>query len=298
MRKKCPRFLLIVSLCACAALTVWFGYCAWKILMDYKHGAEDLKKVYDIAAEAGERKIPISENAIRESQNEAWQAEEDDGRAQRSVLEKLREINGDTIGWVRIEGTAVDYPVMHTPDNPEFYLTHGFDKSDSAYGMIFMDGACSPIGKCLNYVLYGHHMKNGAMFAELEKYSTKEYYEKHPVVEFDTLEESGCYEVMAVFKLPASQITAEIGAYLAAESEKDYENLIAYARIHELYDTGIIPEWPEPLLTMVTCEYTGKNGRLFVIARRVKQAGETGAAMEIPAGSSCGAARLYLSGHV
>lgn len=269
MRKRYFRCLYAAALCGCLWLAAWSGCEVWKTLKDYSRGERDLRQVYDIAAGAEAYGDGAPENAESGFPTAKDPGEEESGRSSRAVIERLKEVNQDTIGWVRIEGTAVDYPVMHTPEEPEFYLSHGFDGESSAYGMIFMDGACSLDGKCLNYVLYGHHMKNGAMFAELENYASQEYCEEHPVIEFDTLEESGCYEVMAAFRLPESQLEKELGACLAAETEEDYRELTAYARRHSLYDTGILPERPVRLLTLVTCEYTEKNGRFFVIACRL-----------------------------
>ena len=91
----------------------------------------------------------------------------------------------------------VDYPVMYTPDEPEFYINRNFDKEKSSYGMIFIDGDCRVDQSTPNILIYGHHMKNGDMFAEIEKYNSREFQEAHPYVKFDTLAETGTYQVIA-----------------------------------------------------------------------------------------------------
>lgn len=144
-------------------------------------------------------------------------------------------------GWIRVDGTVIDYPVMQTPETPDFYLKRGFDKKYSAYGMIYMDEDCDLDAGCPNFVLYGHHMKNGSMFAALEKYTSEEFYREHPEILFDTLEETGRYQVAAVFKTPGTQITEAFAGTLLAATEEDYNAFIAYAKEHSLYDTGSRP---------------------------------------------------------
>ena len=134
---------------------------------------------------------------------------------------------------------------------------------------IYMDEDCDLDAGCPNFVLYGHHMKNGSMFAALEKYTSEEFYREHPEILFDTLEEIGRYQVAAVFKMPGAQITEAFAGTLLAATEEDYNAFIAYAKEHSLYDTGVTPQWPEQLLTLGTCEYTYEDGRLFVVGRAV-----------------------------
>lgn len=78
-------------------------------------------------------------------------------------------------GWITIEGTPVNYPVMFTPDQPDFYLKHGFDKEYSAYGVPFVGENCTLSPRSDNLIIYGHHMKNGTMFAALADYENKDF---------------------------------------------------------------------------------------------------------------------------
>ena len=137
--------------------------------------------------------------------------------------------------------------------------------------MIYMDAVCTITEEetvSPNYILYGHHMKNGSMFASLEQYGSEEYYKEHPFVEFDTENEFGSYEIIGAVRLPAAQLNGEFTATLAARTEEDYENLVRYVKEHTFYETGVDAQWPEQLLTLTTCEYTQKDGRLLVVARK------------------------------
>ncbi len=182
----------------------------------------------------------------------------------------LKEQNSDVIGWIRIEGTVIDYPVMYTPEDRDFYLHRGFDKESSAYGMIYMDGACNLETGGLNYLLYGHHMKNGSMFAKLENYKYQSYFEEHPVVVFDTLTEYAEYEVFGAISLSADDVSDEFLRDLLAQDEESYQRLVDTVKAESYYDTGITPVWPQQLLTLATCEYSQQNGRLMVFARKIK----------------------------
>ena len=87
--------------------------------------------------------------------------------------------NNDFIGWIRIDGTNVNYPVMQTPNKPDFYLKRSFDKSYSDYGVPYIDEACMT-GISNNLVIYGHHMNDGSMFADLCKYTDADFCKEHP----------------------------------------------------------------------------------------------------------------------
>ena len=115
----------------------------------------------------------------------------------------IYEQNDDFIAWVKIDGTKIDYPVMQTADDPNFYLKHAFDKTYSDYGVPYIQENCL-IDNCDNIVVYGHNMNNGSMLADLCKYEDEEFYKEHKYIQFDTLLDYGRYEIVAVFKTSAN----------------------------------------------------------------------------------------------
>ncbi len=235
----------------------------------YQRSSRDLQYVMEIRGVTAQ---PLSDE-VKSQMDEASvrAAEYEEKLARQEGYRRLKAENPDFAGWIRIAGTPVDYPVMQTKDNPDYYYRRGFDKEYSVYGMIYMDAACTITEQetvSPNYILYGHHMKDGSMFASLEQYGSKEYYQEHPVVEFETEDEPGCYEIVGVVRLPAEQLNGEFTATLAARTKEDYENLIRYVKEHGFYETGIEARWPDQLITLTTCEYTQKNGRLLVVARK------------------------------
>ena len=114
-----------------------------------------------------------------------------------SEYDTLSERNPDFWGWIKIDGTQLSYPVMYTPDDPEHYLRRDFDGNDSTCGVPFLDGACSV--DCGNYIIYGHHMKDGTMFGSLLSYAKKDYWESHPTIQLSTSQGQSTYTILAAF---------------------------------------------------------------------------------------------------
>ena len=181
----------------------------------------------------------------------------------------LYEQNNDFVGWIQIDGTNINYPVMQTPDNPDYYLKHSFEKTWSDYGVPYLDEACV-IGQSNNLVIYGHHMSNGSMFCDLELYSDPAFCMDHPVIRFDTLTSFGEYEVIAVFRYNTNQETFRYDREVNMDKGR-FSWFIEQVHARELFSTGKDASFGDQLLTLSTCEYTYKNGRLVVVARKVVQ---------------------------
>lgn len=181
----------------------------------------------------------------------------------------IYEQNDDFIAWVKIGGTKIDYPVMQTVDDPNFYLKHAFDKSYSDYGVPYIQENCL-IDKCDNIVVYGHNMNNGSMFADLCKYENEEFYKEHKYIQFDTLLDYGRYEVVAVFKTVAySDDGFKFFRFVNAEDEADFNEYIETCKSLHLYETGVDAEYGDRLLTLSTCEYSQTDGRIVVVAKLI-----------------------------
>lgn len=112
---------------------------------------------------------------------------------------KVYEKNNDLVGWIKIKDTNIDYPVMQTKDDYSYYLKRNFNKKSSIYGTPFVGDGCGINPNSDNVIIYGHNMKNGTMFADLNKYKDKKFYESHKEVQFDTLTEEGTYKVVYAF---------------------------------------------------------------------------------------------------
>ena len=179
--------------------------------------------------------------------------------------------NSDLYGWLSIPGTVINYPVMHTPDDPEYYLRRDFDRNSATCGTLFLDGDCDPKGSFL--LVYGHRMKNGTMFGTLTDFETKSFCEAHPLFTFDTLHEERTYEVCAAFYsrvLKTNEEGFRYYAYTELPDEETFNEFIGGVSERMLYDTGIRPVYGDELLVLSTCSYHTDDGRFVVVARRVE----------------------------
>jgi len=184
--------------------------------------------------------------------------------------ESIYNMNADTVGWIRIDDTKINYPVMHTPDNRDYYLKRNFDRVSSDWGAIYIREECDINKPSDNITIYGHTMKDGSMFAALHNYLEKDYWQDHKLIYFDTLYEYHVYEIFAVFKTSAN--LGEGFRYhmmVDAESEEAFNDFISECKRLSFYDTGITPVYGDKTICLSTCEYTLDNGRLVVCARRV-----------------------------
>lgn len=181
---------------------------------------------------------------------------------------KLKGDNEDFVGWLKIDDTTIDYPVVQSKSEPEFYLYRNFYKEDSAHGTLFVDAACD-VDVSDNTIIHGHHMKDGSMFRPLEHYSDLDFYNSHKTIHFDTLQAQGVYEVFAVFRTPATEAGFHYLDFIQAATPEEYDAFVAQCKAIAEFDTGITPEYGQKLLTLSTCEYTQEEGRLVVMARKL-----------------------------
>ena len=181
----------------------------------------------------------------------------------------LKDINSDYCGWLHIPDTKIDYPVLQSQSKQDFYLNHDFYKDKNSSGSIYLDNACI-IGFSNNYIIYGHHMKDGTMFANLNKYQSKEYYLDHNKIQFDTLYDIGDYQLVSVLKIPESDLN-QSSSFLLAETKDKFNQLTEFINKNKIYDTGQNVYFGDKLLTLITCEYSYKNGRILIIAKRINE---------------------------
>lgn len=177
--------------------------------------------------------------------------------------------NSDLVGWMTIDGTPINYPVMQAPDRVDYYLHRNFEKKESSHGCLYVRESCDVFAPSDNLTIYGHHMKDGSMFASLDKYRKMEFWEEYPEIRFDTLYNRQTYTIFAVFKT-----TASVGEgftyhlFEDAADEAEFNDFVSTCKKLSFYDTGITPEYGDKMITLSTCEYSQDNGRLVVVAVR------------------------------
>lgn len=187
------------------------------------------------------------------------------------TLNSLYKINNDLIGWIRIENTTIDYPVMKS-NIKNYYLRKDFYKKYSSYGTPFLADSCDKTSD--NIIIYGHHMGNSKMFGALEDYKSKDFYNSHKIIDFYTLQDNETikdeYEIFSVFKTVLYDSNSfKYYNYTNFNSKIEFDSFINKTKELVLYNTEITPQYKDKLITLSTCEYSHKNGRLVIVARQI-----------------------------
>lgn len=191
------------------------------------------------------------------------------------VLDEYKNLynsNKRLIGWLKIDDTRIDYPVMQTTNN-EYFLDHNVNQKKDRNGALFLDKDCDVLKPSTNLIIYGHHMQSGNMFGTLDKYSSEEYYKEHPLIQFDSIYEKGTYEVMYVFRsriYNEEDVVFKYYQFIDTLSQQEFDSNMQEMAAMSLYDTGVTASYGDRLLTLSTCDYYVDNGRFVVVARRVE----------------------------
>lgn len=187
-----------------------------------------------------------------------------------TAFSQLYNLNDHIVGWLTVPGSVIDYPVMQTPEDPEYYLSRNFDKKTQRQGCLFLQAECDPFKPSDNVTIYGHHMRDGSMFGQLDRYRKPDFLKENPYIYFDTLEEKHTYEIICVFLT-----TATIGEgfpyhrFVDAQTEEEFADFVSGFEKIALYKTGKTAQYGDKLICLSTCEYSQENGRLVVVAKQV-----------------------------
>ena len=262
----------ILFIAVVVALVAAFGISAFMVgsyLVEGKQQANRFEELSDIAAN---NQTESAQTNTAEKTNTAETAEST-APTEPGMLpgyKDIYEMNNHVVGWIKMEGTQMDYPVMQTPAEPNFYLYRSFDKMDSARGSIYAREVCDINAPSDNITIFGHNMADGSMFACLGNYTSKAAWDNNSLIFFDTLTEYHTYKIFAVFKTSAN--VGQGFAYhqfVDAENESQFDDFVATCKKLSFYDTGITPVYGDKLICLSTCEYTLDNGRLVVAAVRI-----------------------------
>lgn len=266
LRKKEKKRKIVMAACVVLCI-VCFGYFG----AYYQVAAKSAREFEELVALKKAGAVRAAENGAKGVQINLT-GDDADTPDILAEYEAIYNKNKKLIGWIKIDDTLIDYPVMQTVNN-EYYLDHNFNQEEDRNGCIFMDYQCDVVKGCDNIILYGHHMKSGKMFGSLNKYSQEAYYEEHPTIQFDTIYEKGEYQVMYVFRSKVyseEDVNFKYYQFINAGSEKEFNSYINEMSALSLYDTGVTAVYGDELLTLSTCDYQETKGRFVVVAKRVK----------------------------
>ena len=172
------------------------------------------------------------------------------------------------IGWLRIEGTAINYPVMQSKNDPDFYLHHAVSGEYSFAGVPYLDYRCE-VGVSNHLVIYGHNMKNGTMFHNLRYYASRDFWQSHRRISLTTVNGQAEYEVMAVIQYNTNRESFRYNSYTNLNAGT-FQWFLQQIQSRQIFETGVTASFGDELLTLSTCDWTYESGRLLVIARRSK----------------------------
>ena len=202
-----------------------------------------------------------------------------------SEYKTLYEENDDLIGWLKIENTVIDYPVMQTLEDENYYLYRGFDKKDNQNGSLIMDtdsvvgvgtlenqysGGISP---STNLIIHGHTMKSGQMFGNLMLYENEEYGKEHNIIKFDSLYEHREYELISVFYSQVfykSDKVFKFYKFFEADTQDEFDEWYSNIKKMSCYDTNVTAAFGDEFITLSCCSYHVEDGRFVVVGKRIK----------------------------
>jgi sortase B len=178
----------------------------------------------------------------------------------------LTKINNDIIAWITVEGTNINYPVVQGKDNA-YYLKHSYNRKPSITGSIFMDYQNKSDFSDSNTLIYGHNMRDGSMFQELEKYNDQEFFIKNKYIKVYTAHGNLVYEVFSAYTAKQADGLYDVGTMNTREMKAYLDKISQLA----LLKRDIGQKDGLKLLTLVTCDYGYKDARMFVHAKKVEE---------------------------
>ena len=215
----------------------------------------------------------VIDNNIQTNLQSAENIQQQEKTEKMVLLEDFQKENSDIVAWLQIEGTKINYPVLQGQDN-DYYMTHNYKKEYSKDGSLFLDKEYDWSLPSTNLLIYGHNnIGSKEMFADLMKYKNKTYYNSHKTIKLTTNDEEAEYEIISVF-LSRVYYKSEKDAFryyyfINAENEEKFNEYVNKSKEASLYDIEATAKYGEQLLTLSTCEYSQKDGRLAIVARKI-----------------------------
>lgn len=271
---KFRRFVFVVLIIILAGIFAFSGYQVVSYLINSREQSALYSDLASIVENAQEETSPPPQPEKNDSEEDTPSDSDDPSAPTEPTIlpeyQELYEINSDMVGWLKIEDTNINYPVMQTPDEKDYYLRRNFYKDYNTAGCLYAREQCDINAPSDNITIYGHRMRNGSMLANLDYYNKKDFWESHGQFTFDTLYEHHTYAIFAVFKTSAGVDKGfKYHQFVVADNEEEFDEFIATCKSLSFYDTGLTPVYGDKIICLSTCEYTLQNGRLVVAGVRM-----------------------------
>ncbi len=261
-----------------ALFSAVFLFCAVQVITYFVEAAQHTKYYDNLASIKNEASIsrPIPTTRPSGIPDPSTDTTAPSVQVQPTMLEDMKilyEMNPHTVGWIQIDGTRVNYPVVQTPNEPQwrdYYLYRDFEGKDDRHGSIYVRETCDVFTPSDNITIYGHNMADHSMFGELFDYKYYSYYQEHKYIYFDTLYERHTYEIYAIFRTSGT-LGEGFSYHLFSDalSQADFDNFVATCKDLSMHDIALTPQYGDKLITLSTCDFHINNGRLVVCAVRI-----------------------------
>lgn len=266
-KKSDPLTNVILALSICIFLGS-AGFLAYKYIYEPIKVANSLNGVVS----DDDHGVQAAEGGIWQNNQTAEEERNADGILKK--YEKALSENPDTVGYIQVPNTPIKYAVTQTTDN-SYYLTHTFAKEYNAAGNPFLDsnnvvGPNGELSKCS--IIYGHHRRNGTMFAKLKNYDDVEFYKQNPVIQFDTIYDPGEWVVFADFRATTNSTTGKIFDYMKYDfkDDKSFMDFVTAIQKRSYFTTPIEVNANDKILLLSTCSYEKQYWRMVIAARKVR----------------------------
>lgn len=264
MKKSNRRFsaVFILLMIVCIGVLCYSLYQALRIYIPQQHEQDRYAQLRELIADDGD---------ASEGEEPATDADGAPVKKRSNRYQKLFELNEDFSGWLKVEDTVIDYPVMKSDeDDPEYYLHRDFDRNYSFSGCLFIGENCDADSDV--FIVYGHNMNNGSMFGGLDSYRDPDWASAHRDISFDTMDGHRTYRVFAAFPSQVYPEASGVFKYYQAVGDydrADYDEILEHFQGMSVIDIGTAPEYPAQILLLSTCSYHTDDGRFVVAAYRV-----------------------------
>lgn len=263
-RKILPYVFLYVGLFVMSfSLSYLISY--YKDLKDTENTYSEVRDMVD----SEEEKPPIEYKTIKRKPDNVIESEPEP-EIRLAKYDKVYEQNKDFVGWINVPGTIIDYPVMQTPKNEQYYLHTNFYGYWDYEGVPFCSAKSNLSAPSDNILIYGHHMKYGTMFAQLMNYKDKNFYDQNKIFYFDSIYRTGTYEIIAVVLTDTYSSSFKYWDYGMCNKE-EFNEYLNFLKSHSLYKTDLIDsvEYGDLLCSLSTCAYHNSQGRMLVVGKMI-----------------------------
>ncbi len=273
-KKSDPLTNVILALSICVFLGS-AGFLVYKYVIEPMQIQGQMEELKDSKGD-GDNEVKSADNGIWTSGETVEEARNEDGTLK--AFDKILAENPDTIGWIQVPNTPIDYAVVQTDDN-DYYLTHNFAKKYDAAGCPFLDyqnvvGPNGQLSQCS--VIYAHHRRNGTMFAKLKNYNEVDFYKQNPVIKFDTIYDRSEWVVFSNFRATTNSSTGKIFEYRKFDFKdaNEFNEFVTAIKKRSYFNTPVDVNENDKILLLSTCSYEKQHWRMVIAARKVRE-GET-----------------------